>query len=340
MDLLRMQIDERPRLSPVRAFPMKIVLLDAHTANPGDVSWSPFESIGPCDIHPRTPLEETVARCAGATAIITNKAPITREIIAALPDLRYIGVIATGFNVVDTVAAKERGIPVTNVPGYGTPAVAQHVFALILELANHVGAAAADVRAGGWQRCPDFSYWDQPIIELAGKTLGIVGYGGIGAAVARIGAAFGMRVLASRRSWPTPPPPGIEPADTDALFRQSDVLSLHCPLTDDTKHLINERTLGLMKPTSLLINTGRGPLVDETALAAALNAGTIAGAGLDVLSVEPPKQPNPLQQAKNCLITPHVAWASREARTRLIDACAANLRAFLAGQPVHVVNAD
>lgn len=340
MDLLRMQIDERPRLSPVRAFPMKIVLLDAHTANPGDVSWSPFESIGPCDIHPRTPLEETVARCAGATAIITNKAPITREIIAALPDLRYIGVIATGFNVVDTVAAKERGIPVTNVPGYGTPAVAQHVFALILELANHVGAAAADVRAGGWQRCPDFCYWDQPIIELAGKTLGIVGYGGIGAAVARIGAAFGMRVLASRRSWPTPPPPGIEPADTDTLFRHSDVLSLHCPLTDDTKHLINERTLGLMKPTSLLINTGRGPLVDEAALAAALNAGTIAGAGLDVLSVEPPKQPNPLQQAKNCLITPHVAWASREARTRLIDACAANLRAFLAGKPVHVVNAD
>lgn len=335
-----MQIDERPRLSPVRAFPMKIVLLDAHTANPGDVSWSPFESIGPCDIHPRTPLEETVARCAGATAIITNKAPITREIIAALPDLRYIGVIATGFNVVDTVAAKERGIPVTNVPGYGTPAVAQHVFALILELANHVGAAAADVRAGGWQRCPDFCYWDQPIIELAGKTLGIVGYGGIGAAVARIGAAFGMRVLASRRSWPTPPPPGIEPADTDTLFRHSDVLSLHCPLTDDTKHLINERTLGLMKPTSLLINTGRGPLVDEAALAAALNAGTIAGAGLDVLSVEPPKQPNPLQQAKNCLITPHVAWASREARTRLIDACAANLRAFLAGKPVHVVNAD
>ncbi|MBK8090580.1 MAG: D-2-hydroxyacid dehydrogenase [Verrucomicrobiaceae bacterium] len=317
---------------------MKIVLLDAHTANPGDVSWSPFESIGPCDIHPRTPLEETVARCAGATAIITNKAPITREIIAALPDLRYIGVIATGFNVVDTVAAKERGIPVTNVPGYGTPAVAQHVFALILELANHVGAAAADVRAGGWQRCPDFCYWDKPIIELAGKTLGIVGYGGIGAAVARIGAAFGMRVLASRRSWPTPPPPGIEPADTDTLFRHSDVLSLHCPLTDDTKHLINERTLGLMKPTALLINTGRGPLVDEAALAAALNAGTIAGAGLDVLSVEPPKQPNPLQQAKNCLITPHVAWASREARTRLIDACAANLRAFLAGKPVHVVN--
>ncbi len=317
---------------------MKIVMLDAHTANPGDMSWAPFEQIAPCEIHPRTPAAETVARCAGAEIVITNKAPMTREIIAQLPDLKYIGVIATGFNVVDIVAAKERGIVVTNVPGYGTPAVAQQVFALILELANHVGHAAADVRDGGWTRCPDFCYWDHPIIELAGKTLGIIGYGGIGEAVARVGSAFGMRVLASRRKWPSPPPAGIEAADTDTIFREADVISLHCPLTDDTKHLINARTLALMKKTAVLINTGRGPLVDENALAAALNAGTIAGAGLDVLSAEPPKEPNPLITAKNCLITPHVAWASREARTRLITACAANVRAFLEGKPVNVVN--
>ena len=317
---------------------MKIVMLDAYTANPGDVSWAPFESIAPCEMHPRTPVAETAARCAGAPVIITNKAPMTREIIEALPDLKYIGVIATGFNIVDTVAAKERGIIVTNVPGYGTPAVAQHVFALILELANNVGASAQSVAAGGWQNCLDFCYYDKPIIELAGRTLGIIGYGEIGAAVARIGQAFGMKVLASKRNWGAGPPEGIEAADTDTIFREADVISLHCPLTDATKHLVNDRTLGLMKKTAFLINTGRGPLIDDQALAAALEAVTIAGAGVDVLSVEPPKQGNPLLGAKNCLVTPHVAWASREARVRLIAACAANVKAFLAGQPVNVVN--
>lgn len=317
---------------------MKIVMLDAHTANPGDVSWAPFEEIAPCEIHPRTPVAETVARCAGAPVVITNKAPMTREIIESLPDLKYIGVIATGFNVVDTAAAKERGVIVTNVPGYGTPAVAQHVFALILELANNVGASAQSVAAGGWQRCPDFCYWDKPIIELAGRTLGIIGYGEIGAAVARIAQAFGMKVLASKRNWAGGPPAGIEAADADTIFREADVISLHCPLTDATKHLVNERTLGLMKKSALLINTGRGPLINDEALAAALEAGAIAGAGVDVLSVEPPKQGNPLLGAKNCLVTPHVAWASREARTRLIAACAANVKAFLAGNPVNVVN--
>lgn len=317
---------------------MKIVMLDAHTANPGDVSWAEFEAIAPCEIHPRTPLAETVARCAGAQVVITNKAPMTREIIEALPDLKYIGVIATGFNVVDTVAAKERGIVVTNVPGYGTPAVAQHVFALILELANHVGHAAASVRDGGWVRCPDFCYWDHPIIELQGRTLGIIGYGGIGSAVARIGAAFGMKILASKRSWKENPPAGIEAASVEDILKHADVISLHCPLTDDTKHLINARSIEWMKKDAFLINTGRGPLIDEQALADALNAGRIAGAGLDVLSVEPAKADNPLLTAKNCLVTPHVAWASREARTRLISACAANVRAFLAGKPENVVN--
>lgn len=316
---------------------MKIVLLDAHTANPGDVSWSALEAIAPCEIHPRTPLAETVARCADAEIVITNKAPLTREIIGALPKLKYIGVTATGYNIVDVAAAKERGIVVANVPGYGSPAVAQLVFALLLELANHVGHHAQTVREGRWATCPDFSYWDFPVVELQGRTLGIIGYGDIGSSVARIALAFGMKVLASKREWKTPPPEGVTPASIDEVFAQSDAISLHCPLTDATKHLVNERTLGLMKSSAFLINTGRGPLIEEEVLAKALNEGRIAGAGLDVLSVEPPKPGHPLFTAKNCLITPHIGWASREARVRLIDATAANVRAFLDGKPVNVV---
>ncbi|TDU80949.1 glycerate dehydrogenase [Prosthecobacter fusiformis] len=316
---------------------MKIVLLDAYTANPGDVSWSPLESLGECAFHDRTPVAETVARCAGAEVIITNKAPVTREIIAALPDLKYIGVTATGYNIVDVVAAKERGIVVTNVPGYSSPAVAQLVFALLLELTNNVGHHARSVSEGRWQSCPDFSYWDSPIIELSGRTLGIIGYGDIGSAVGRIATAFGMKVLASKRDWKTPPPEGVTPASIDEVFAQSDAISLHCPLTDATKFLVCERTISLMKKSAYLINTGRGPLVDEAALAQALNEGRIAGAGLDVISVEPPKDGNPLIGAKNCLVTPHIGWASREARVRLIEATAANLRAFVDGKPVNVV---
>ncbi|GEP42832.1 D-2-hydroxyacid dehydrogenase [Brevifollis gellanilyticus] len=316
---------------------MKIVLLDAHTANPGDVSWSALEAIAPCEIYPRTPLAETVARCADAEIVITNKAPLTREIIGALPKLKYIGVTATGYNIVDVAAAKERGIVVANVPGYGSPAVAQLVFALLLELANHVGHHARTVREGRWAECPDFSYWDFPVVELQGRTLGIIGYGDIGSSVARIALGFGMKVLASKREWKTPPPEGVTPASIDEVFAQSDAISLHCPLTDATKHLVNERTLGLMKSSAFLINTGRGPLIDEEVLAKALNEGRIAGAGLDVLSVEPPKPGHPLFTAKNCLITPHIGWASREARVRLIDATASNLRAFLDGKPVNVV---
>ena len=317
---------------------MKIVLLDAHTANPGDLSWAPLEAIAPCEIHPRTPVAETIARCADAEVIITNKAPLTREIIEALPRLRYIGVTATGFNIVDTAAARERGIVVTNVPGYSTPAVAQLVFALLLELTNNVGHHARTVRDGRWTACPDFCYWDHPLIELSGRTLGIVGYGDIGSAVARIALAFGMKVLAGKREWKNPPPDGVTPAGMDEIFSQSDAITLHCPLTDATRHLVCDRTLALMKPEAFLINTGRGPLVDEAALARALNDGRIAGAGLDVLSVEPPKDGSPLFSARNCLITPHIGWASREARVRLINLVASNLQAFLNGSPVNVVN--
>ncbi len=317
---------------------MKIVLLDAHTANPGDLSWAPLEAIAPCEIHPRTPVAETIARCADAEVVITNKAPLTREIIEALPRLRYIGVTATGFNIVDTAAARERGIVVTNVPGYSTPAVAQLVFALLLELTNNVGHHARTVRDGRWTACPDFCYWDHPLIELSGRTLGIVGYGDIGSAVARIALAFGMKVLAGKREWKNPPPDGVTPAGMDEIFSQSDAITLHCPLTDATRNLVCDRTLALMKPDAYLINTGRGPLVDEAALARALNDGRIAGAGLDVLSVEPPKDGSPLFSARNCLITPHIGWASREARVRLIHRVASNLQAFLNDSPVNVVN--
>ncbi|MCX6853765.1 MAG: D-2-hydroxyacid dehydrogenase [Verrucomicrobia bacterium] len=317
---------------------MKIVLLDAHTANPGDVSWAPLETIAPCEIYPRTPLAETIARCADAEIVITNKAVMNREIISALPKLKYIGVTATGYNIVDVIAAKEHGITVTNVPGYSSPAVAQLVFSLLLELTNHVGHHAQTVSSGRWESCPDFCYWDHPIIELSGRTLGIIGYGDIGSAVARIAVAFGMKVLASKRDWKSPPPEGVTAASIDEIFAQSDAISLHCPLTDATKHLVCDRTLVLMKPSAFLINTGRGPLIDEAALARALNESRIAGAGLDVLSVEPPKDGNPLIGAKNCVITPHIGWASYEARLRLIDFTAANLNAYLAGKPMNVVS--
>lgn len=315
---------------------MKIVLLDAHTANPGDVSWAPLEAIAPCEIHPRTPVAEIVARCADAEIVITNKAPLTRETIRQLPKLSCIGVTATGTNIVDIAAARERGIVVTNVPGYGTPAVAQLVFALLLELTHHVGHHAHTVRDGRWAACPDFCYWDHRLIELSGRTLGIIGFGDIGRAVARIARAFDMTVLAAKREWREPPPDGVTPAATDEVFAHSDIITLHCPLTEATKHLVGDRTLGLMKPTAFLINTGRGPLVDEAALARALNEGLLAGAGLDVLSVEPPAPDNPLLTAKNCLVTPHLGWATVEARQRLIESVASNLRAFLAGAPVNV----
>jgi glycerate dehydrogenase len=240
---------------------MKIILLDAHTANPGDISWAPLEAIAPCEIYPRTPLAETVARCAEAEVIITNKAVLNREIILALPKLKYIGVTATGYNIVDVAAAKERGITVTNVPGYSSPAVAQLVFALLLELTNHVGHHAQTVSSGHWEACPDFCYWDHPIVELSGRTLGIIGYGDIGSAVARIAVAFGMKVLASKREWKSAPPEGVMAASVDEIFALSDAISLHCPLTEATKQIVSDRTLALMKPRALLINTDRKSVV-------------------------------------------------------------------------------
>ena len=317
---------------------MRIVVLDAHTANPGDLSWAGFESLGECTIHDRTPLADTVARARDAEVVITNKAVLNREIISALPKLRYIGVIATGYNVVDLDAASERGVAVTNVPGYSTASVAQAVFAMILELTNHAAAHATAVREGRWDSCPDFCFWDHPIVELSGRTLGLIGFGDIGSAVARIGTAFGMRVLASRRAWAVPPPEGVEAASAEKVFRESDVISLHCPLNGETREIVNEKTLAMMKKSALLVNTARGPLVNEAALASALNYGQIAGAALDVLSVEPPAPSNPLLSARNCLVTPHIAWASRESRARLITRAVENLRAFIEGSPVNVVN--
>jgi glycerate dehydrogenase len=313
---------------------MKIVVLDGYTNNPGDISWEPIEAIGSLTVHERTPPGEIVARAAEAEVVLTNKAVVGRAEIEALPNLKYIGVLATGYNCVDTVAARERGIPVCNVPEYSTPNVVQATFALLLELTNHVGHHAQTVRAGRWSACPDFCYWDGDLVELAGLTLGIVGYGRIGQSMAAVGRAFGMKILAHRRN------PGGDPecVDLERLLRESDVVSLHCPLTPDTKELIDARRIGLMKPTAYLLNTARGALVNEADLAAALDAGRLAGAGLDVLTVEPPPASNPLLKAKNCIITPHVAWATRNARRRLIEITAANLRAFAAGTPRNVVN--
>jgi glycerate dehydrogenase len=314
--------------------PLSIVVLDGYTANPGDISWAPIEAIGRCTIHGRTDDRDIVPRARDADVVLTNKTVLSRDTIESLPRLRCIGVLATGHNVVDAAAARDRGIPVCNVPEYSTPNVAQAVFALLLELTNRTGHHARTVREGRWAACEDFCYWDGELVELAGLTLGIVGYGRIGRAVATIGRAFGMRILHHRRSGGG----GPEAADLDTLLRESDVVTLHCPLTPETRELIDARRLSLMKPTAFLVNTARGALVNEADLAAALDAGRIAGAGLDVLSVEPPPASNPLLSARNCIVTPHIAWATRNARLRLLEVTAANLRAFAAGTPQNVVN--
>ena len=316
---------------------MRIVVLDGHTLNPGDLSWDGLRACGTCDIHPRTPPERVLDRARHAEILITNKIEIGRELIGQLPHLKYIGVTATGYNIVDLAAARQRGIPVTNVPTYGTRSVAEMVFAHLLNLTLHVGQHAQGVQEGRWTRAADFCYWDFPLAELSGKTLGIVGFGRIGRAVARVAAAFEMRVLVYD-AIPVAPSEGVEPVDLETLFRSSDVVSLHCPLTPHTERLVNAERLAWMKPTALLINTSRGPLVDEQALADALNAGRIAGAGLDVLADEPPPADQPLLAARNCYVTPHIAWATQAARQRLLDAAVANLRAFLDGKPQNVVN--
>ncbi|MEB3199067.1 MAG: D-2-hydroxyacid dehydrogenase [Synechococcaceae cyanobacterium] len=309
----------------------RLVVLDGHTCNPGDLSWEPLERLGTLTVHARTAPSELAARCAEADVLITNKTPLTAETLAAAPQLRGIVVLATGYDVVDTQAAEALQLPVCNVPEYGTAAVAQAVFALLLELTNHTGQLAAAVAQGRWQTCPDFCFWDRPLLDLEGLTLGVVGMGRIGRAVARIGEAFGMTILSSGRQ------PGPQHRPLEQLLAGSDVVSLHCPLTPTSRHLINARHLALMRPTAILINTGRGALVQEQDLAQALQRGTIAAAALDVLSVEPPTADNPLLQAPNCLITPHVAWASVGARRRLIAETAANVEALLAGHPRHLV---
>jgi glycerate dehydrogenase len=317
---------------------MRIVVLDGHTLNPGDLSWKGLEALGECAIHDRTPPAEVVGRATGAGVVLTNKVAITRETIERLPDLKYIGVLATGYNIVDVEAAARRNIPVTNVPTYGTVSVAQMVMAHLLNLAQHVEHHAVTVRDGRWTASDDFCYWDFPLVELAGLTMGVVGFGRIGRATAALARAFGMNVVAYDPVPPQDLPEGVRAADLDEVFRTSDVVSLHCPLTPDTERLVNAERLAMMKPTAFLINTSRGPLVDETALAEALNAGRLAGAGLDVLAVEPPRADNPLLAAKNCHITPHIAWATRSARARLLETVVDNVRAFLAGRPQNVVD--
>ena len=314
----------------------KIVVLDGYALNPGDLSWAGLEALGDCAVYDHTPPEMVLERAFAADVILTNKTLLTATAIAALPRLKYIGVLATGINVVDIAAARQRGIPVTNIPAYSTPSVVQMTFALLLELTQHVGHHARTVRDGRWCQNRDFCYWDYPLVELDGLTFGAIGYGRIGRAVAAAARAFGMNVLACGTSPKTDPPTQF--TDLESLLAESDVVSLHCPLTVANQGFINARRLALMKPSAYLINTARGPLVDEQALADALNAGRLAGAGLDVLSQEPPSPDNPLLKAKNCLITPHIAWATRAARSRLMETAVANVRAFQAGQPANVVN--
>ena len=314
----------------------QIVVLDGHTLNPGDLSWDAIAAQGEFTVHDRTPPGQVVERAVDAEIVFTNKALLPADTIEAIPALRYIGVLATGYNVVDTDAAATRGIPVTNIPAYGTASVAQMTFALILELASQPALHNSSVRAGDWIECPDFCYWQKPLVELDGLTLGIIGYGAIGQAVVNLGRAFGMNILVHTR---TPhEAENVRFADCETVFCEADIVSLHCPLTNENQGLVNAERLALMKPTAFLINTGRGPLVDEAALADALNQSQIAGAAVDVLSVEPPSADNPLLSAKNLVITPHIGWATQAARARLMEIAAANLRAFLVGSPVNVVN--
>ncbi len=318
---------------------MKIVVLDGYTLNPGDLNWEGIEALGELVVYERTPSDLIIERSSGAEIVFTNKTPLDEAFFKHNPDVRYVGILATGYNIVDTKAASDHGVVVTNVPGYGTPSVAQMTFALILELCNRVQRHSDSVQQGKWSESPDFCYWDYPLVELSGKTIGIVGFGSIGSKVGDIASAFGMKILAADQehtdqsyrqhfSW----------SDIPELLSNADIVSLHCPLTPDTHGLINMQNLGLMKPSAFLINTSRGPLIVEQDLADALNQKRIAGAGLDVLGVEPPAKDNPLLSARNCLITPHIAWASNEARQRLMDITVNNLKVFLDGGIVNKVN--
>ena len=314
---------------------MKITVLDGYTENPGDLSWEWLETLGECTIFDRTPAELIAERTKDCDIIITNKTPLRRELLETLGSLKYIGLLSTGYNIVDWEYCKEKGIPVCNIPSYSTSAVAQLVFALILEITNSVGIHSESVHSGEWSACKDFCYWKTPLTELNGKTLGIIGFGKIGKAVAKIALAFGMKVVASTNH--PEPLENIEFCSKDELLAKSDFVSLHCPLTPLTEGMVNADFLSKMKPSAVLINTSRGQVVDEDALADALRNGRIAGAGLDVLSAEPPKAENPLFGLKNCFITPHIAWAGFETRERLMKICRENVEAFLNGALQNIV---
>ncbi|GFE61245.1 D-2-hydroxyacid dehydrogenase [Geobacter sp. AOG2] len=319
--------------------PARIVILDGYTINPGDNPWVPVENLGACAIYDRTPPELTVERAAEAEIILTSKVKLTAAILNALPKLRYISLLATGYNNIDVAAAGQLGIPVSNVPAYSTESVAQTTFALLLELAVQVGVHDAAVKAGEWSRCPDHSFWKAPITELDGLTLGIVGYGTIGRAVARIGTAFGMRVIAYAPRIPQEPgPTPVRFVGLEELFSTADVVSLNCPQTSENTGFVNARLLEMMKPNAFLINVARGGLVNEADLAQALRNGRIAGAGLDVVAHEPMSPDNPLLTAPNCIFTPHIAWASLAARRRLMNIVTANIASYLGGAPINVIN--
>jgi glycerate dehydrogenase len=316
----------------------RIVILDGYTLNPGDNSWNDILPLGDVDIHDRCTPQQVVERARDADILITNKVTISADAIAQLPKLKFIAVTATGYNIVDVAAARERGIPVSNVPVYGTATVAQYTWALILELCHHVALHAQSVAAGEWTRCPDFCYWKTPQIELADRELGLVGYGRIAQRVGAIGQAFGMRVSAcGRPGTPAPKTANVRWMSKEQLFAEADIASLHCPLTADTERLVNRELLARMRREAFLINTSRGGLVDEQALADALGAGQIAGAAVDVVSIEPIRPDNPLLTAPNCLITPHMAWTSLAARKRILQTTAENIAAFLAGKPQNTV---
>lgn len=319
---------------------MRIVILDGYTENPGDLSWGGFSELGEVEVYGRTSFasdnHEILQRAKGAEIVITNKTPLTDETIAALkPELKYIGMLSTGYNVVDVSAANKVGVPVCNIPTYGTAAVAQFTLALLLELCHHIGHHNDAVKAGEWAKCPDFCFWNTPLIELAGKTMGLIGYGRIGKATAKIAKAFDMEILAFDKFADEDDTAKL--VSLDELLSKSDVISLHCPLFPETEGIINKENIAKMKDGVMIINTSRGPLINEQDLANSLKSGKVAGAGLDVLSAEPPTEDNPLLKEKNCIITPHIAWAPKESRQRLMDIAVENLKAFLNGEPQNVV---
>jgi glycerate dehydrogenase len=317
---------------------MKIVILDGYTENPGDLSWDELKKLGELAVYDRTPRDKIAERIGNAEAVILNKAPVTKETLAACKNIKYIGVLATGYNIVDCDAAKARGIVVTNIPTYGTDAVGQFAIALLLEICHHIGHHDQEVKKGRWEQNPDWCFWDHPLIELAGKTLGIIGFGRIGQTTGRIAKAMNMNVIAYDEQLTDSGKAIADYVSLDDLFARSDVIALHCPLFPSTQGIINKNTIAKMKDGVIILNNSRGPLVVEQDLADALNSGKVYAAGLDVVSTEPIKGDNPLLKAKNCVITPHISWAPKESRQRLMDIAVNNLRAFIDGKPVNVVN--